>query len=722
MEKHPFVVHTCSILREIPEEIGHLTHLRYFNIVENRINQMPRSLSNIYHLQFIICNDKFNCGNGFVPRDMNNLRNLQYLKFPFPGMHEIGKLNSLQELHGFFVTNEAGYRLGELEHMNELQLLVINFHENVDDTNEAHNAKLYDKRNLMDLSLKWPYFGCIYNDILRYSHNFMRNAVDGLDENVLDNLQPHSNLKKLKIYGFMGVSSTSRQICPYRTATYAVNFRASLVPRFRALCIDPHPTPRARALSLQLRSRALHPTPRARHNPTPCTAASGQCPTCPVRPPRAPHDLAPPVHPPSSVLPASNLPACAELTNSRRLAASDGISSSALDDPTAKANLTSAAVSRTPPSYTDRAPLLDSPGRVLYIGKLQALKDWFVATAVAYECLFPCLIEMYLQDCPNLQELPALPPKLKILNMHNIGWKGSNWLQGISNNCSISIRHCPNLISLIRHQKVETTDKCQLILSELIINDPSLLLMESLRSVTSIQKLEIKENDAVISFPIEAEQRFLQVSSSLCELGFRYLKSLQSLPSSLEILSSLKILHVEEVPQLQLRPNMPASLEQLELKALKSLRCLPSSLSFSSIKHLNLKNIPSLCKLQLDRLEYLDCLPSCPHNLYSLQELYIDRVPQLRELPDLPPSLCLLYLSHLSNLPCLPSCLSSLQSLYIITYPQLRELPDLPPSLKTLIIQNCHPELKERCQKITGLDWHKIAHIPSITISHIVPQ
>ncbi|KAH0463342.1 hypothetical protein IEQ34_007924 [Dendrobium chrysotoxum] len=338
---------------------------------------------------------------------------------------------------------------------------------------------------------------------------------------------------------------------------------------------------------------------------------------------------------------------------------------------------------------------------VLYIEKLEALADWFVATATSYECLFPCLTVLLLKECPYLQELPSCPPNLRKLEIANIGWKGlwapkirprpppdfmdqqdCNWLQGISNYCSISIRRCPNLISLEGHQEMDSTGKCQLILSELVMNDPSLLLMVPLRSITSIQRLEIKENYAMISFPIEADQWFLQVSSSLRYLNFRCLKSLQSLPSSLESLSSLEILCMEDVPQLQLLPNIPASLERLELIYLESLQCLPTSLSFS-LKYLELVGIP------------------------------------LQKLPDLPPSLCELRLFNLEHLDCLPSCLhsiSSLLELVIYKVPQLQELPGLPPSLKSLLIEYCHPQLMERYGKYAASYEQRFGHIHRVRI------
>ncbi|KAI0514203.1 hypothetical protein KFK09_010238 [Dendrobium nobile] len=218
---------------------------------------------------------------------------------------------------------------------------------------------------------------------------------------------------------------------------------------------------------------------------------------------------------------------------------------------------------------------------------------------------------------PKLQELPSLPPKLRKLEIDNIGWKTFNLLQGTSNCYIISslaairdltIRNCGDLIYLKGLKDLGTTENSQLILNELIIKDPSVLLMEPLSSITSIQKLTIKVNDELVSFPVETEQWFLQVSSYLRELNFISLKSLQYLPSSLASLSSLKILCVREVPHLQLLQNIPAFLEHLELSHIESLKCLPSSLSNSSIKIPQLKELPDLPP-SLKSLSILYCHP-----------------------------------------------------------------------------------------------------------------
>ncbi|KAI0496882.1 hypothetical protein KFK09_023208 [Dendrobium nobile] len=331
-----------SPLEEIPEEIGYLTHLRYLNFVKALMVPLPRSVCNLYHLQFLIYDRdrKFSDDDDFLPSDLNNLRNLHYLELSSPGMYEIGKLNSLQELDGIFVQNLAGYRIEELENMNELRKLVIYFPENVEDAKDACKAKLCDKRNLTDLSIEW---GSL--ELINHYH-----------ENVLDNLQPHSCLKKLKINSFKGA----------RSAIWMNNVH--LISNLEYIRLEDCSAWKTLPPFWQLpflKSLYLHDMPEVKG-----------------------FDY--------------------------KFHENDKI--------------------RVFPSL-----------EVLHIHKLKAMEDWFIATAAAYECLFPCLTKLCLEDCPNLLELPSCPPKLEKLEINNIGWKDCNWLQGISNYCNISIRNCQNL-------------------------------------------------------------------------------------------------------------------------------------------------------------------------------------------------------------------------------------------------------------------------------------
>ncbi|XP_021820764.1 putative disease resistance protein RGA3 [Prunus avium] len=87
----------------------------------------------------------------------------------------------------------------------------------------------------------------------------------------------------------------------------------------------------------------------------------------------------------------------------------------------------------------------------------------------------------------------------------------------------------------------------------------------------------------------------------------------------------------------------------------------------------------------------------------SLRELKIWSLPKLASLPE-----------GMGNL-------KSLQLLWILDCPNLASLPEglrCLTSLQRLIIGCCPPILKQRCQKETGEDWSKIAHIPNISIDN----
>ncbi|KAH0463287.1 hypothetical protein IEQ34_007869 [Dendrobium chrysotoxum] len=480
-------------LEILPEEIGNLIHLRYLNIYGHNMTRLPRSLSNLYHLKYMICGSTWRPPNqpqvdDFLPSDINNISNLHYVKLPkdcISSIRGIGKLKSLQELWMFDLRDVSGYRIGELENMNDLCKLGIRCLENVNDAEEACSAKLCAKRRLTDLTLCW-------------SNTDSRN-ID-LDETVLDNLQPPKCLRNLIIKRYMGA----------RSAIWMNNVN----PIFNLEKIE---------LTNCLEWETLPPF--------------GQLPFL-------------------KSLSLFNMPKVKWLES--KFNGNDKYHA---------------------------FPLLE----VLHITYLDVLEDWFEAGVAAEDgCLFPCLIELELYNCPKLKELPSLPSKLKSLEIDGIGWTTLNFCSN-SNPIpleTLRVFDCPNITSLpladeiarlaaLRHMKIEncpklislgempTTNNCHLLLSDLRISDPLVLLMEPLRSIASLKVLRIVNNDELVSFPNEAEQWFLKVRSSLSHLEFYSIKSLQSLPSSFESLSSLQTLYIYVVPMLRELPNLPPSLKHL---------------------------------------------------------------------------------------------------------------------------------------------------------------
>ncbi|KAL0920679.1 hypothetical protein M5K25_009837 [Dendrobium thyrsiflorum] len=503
-------------LEMIPDEIRYLKHLRYLKIKRLKsfdVIRLPRSLSIIYHLQYIIIYNEWGVlrrqlrrhevdeleVDDFVPRDINNLCNLRYLNFfkdYGSSIYGIGKLNSLQELGRFDLRNEMGYRIDELKYLNDLCKLRINCLENVKDAEEARNAQLCEKRRLTDLSLCWRNTYIIFPLSDTDPRNF------DLDENVLDNLQPPKCLRNLSIYRYMGA----------RSAIWMNNvFNLE---------------------KIELRGCRKWET----------LPPFGQLPFL-------------------KILKLYDMPKVKWLES--KFNGNDKYHA---------------------------FPLLE----VLHIENLKALEDWFEAGVAAEDgCLFPCLIELEIDKCPKLKELPSLPSKLKRLKIYFTRWKTLNFCSNsnpipletlVVFSCPIitslpladeiarlaalrdlTIIESPNLISLGRYREVETTNNCHLMLRNLSISDLSVLLMEPLRSITSLKRLGIVHNNELVSVPNEAEQWFLKFRSSLSELAFRSLKSLQSLPSSLESLYSLQILSIGDAPMLRELPNLPRSLESLSI-------------------------------------------------------------------------------------------------------------------------------------------------------------
>ncbi|KAI0503731.1 hypothetical protein KFK09_014670 [Dendrobium nobile] len=493
-------------LKMILEEIGNLIHLRYLKIDDKKLTMLPKSLSNLYHLQYIICEWPYK----HKPEGDDFLPS---------GINNLSNLRYVK-----FPENCISWicEIGKLKSLQELYIF---------DLRDVSGYRIGELKNMIDLYKLG--INCLENvkdgeearnaqlcekrrltDLtLCWSDNHIDSTNNDLDENVLDNLRPPKCLRKLRIHRYMGASS----------AIWMNN--VNLLTNIKKIeeiqlfyCKEWETLPPFGQLPF-LKSLELY-----------------------------------------------NMPKVKWLESKI-----NGID-----------------------KY--RAfPLLEK----LYIEGLEALEDWFEAGVAAEDgCLFPCLIQLRLRHCPKLKELPSLPPKLKFLWMDNIGWKTLNfcsnsnpiplqslWVCDCPNIISLpladeiarlaalrslTITDCPNLISLGRYREVETSNNCYLILSDLWISDPSVLLMEPLRSIASVKKLRIEGNNEVVSFSNEVEQWFLTVRSSLSELIIINLKSLQSLPSTFKSLSSLQSLHIRDVPMLRELPNLPPSLERLYIE-----RCHP---------------------------------------------------------------------------------------------------------------------------------------------------
>ncbi|KMT17021.1 hypothetical protein BVRB_2g042230 [Beta vulgaris subsp. vulgaris] len=197
-----FLLLDSRIIEELPECIGGLKQLRFLSIRNIKIKVLPKSISRLFNLQTLKLDWCYNLEE--VPH-VGFLVKLRQFYIGMTSLKEmplgIGGLISLQDLDRFVLGAQGGARIRELRKLNHLhgKLAIIGL-ENVIRVEDAEEAQLHKKHDLDELDLIWNNVNdCRRRDVSQ-QYEVDENTISG----VLEQLQPHSSIKKCKLKGYRG--------------------------------------------------------------------------------------------------------------------------------------------------------------------------------------------------------------------------------------------------------------------------------------------------------------------------------------------------------------------------------------------------------------------------------------------------------------------------------------------------------------------------------------
>uniref|UniRef100_J3LQE7 Uncharacterized protein n=2 Tax=Oryza brachyantha TaxID=4533 RepID=J3LQE7_ORYBR len=179
---------TYANIAFLPAEIGLLRRLRYLNLSRNRIADLPESVCDLYLLQVL----DVSSSSPYLrpPNGISNLIHLRHLHGSEHFLSDITKIQNLSHLQELEVYNVSSIsRIDALQGMTQLRGALCLGHLHQVDVGEVSKGILKGMQHLKRLELSWS------------SCDGQSREVS-TDEGLLECLQPHENLKDLRITGY----------------------------------------------------------------------------------------------------------------------------------------------------------------------------------------------------------------------------------------------------------------------------------------------------------------------------------------------------------------------------------------------------------------------------------------------------------------------------------------------------------------------------------------
>ncbi|XP_072967998.1 putative disease resistance protein RGA1 [Typha angustifolia] len=626
--------------------ISNLKLLRYLSN-EYRIYRVPESVNKLYHLQFLYCNKYIDPSNELGLADsIHNLINLRRLGKPNSGAG-IGRLSSLQILEEFNV-EENGNNLFELKNLRELRELSINDLQKAKEGGQmVSEAKLNDKEHLQILTLRW-------------SDRHRSSGSPTVDEQVLDALQPHPNLKNLTIKNYTGCRSPH-----WMTTENLALWKLKFISLSK--CKGWVDLPSLGQLPY-LESLLLFEMDSVKQVGSPPDRGTKVG-----------------VFPSLQVLHIRDMPALEEFCGG-------GAGTTPWLSCLQSLRISECPKMRVFPNlpcglkYVEISDVSWAALPELWQGEKNSSLS--ISSSISLENLF-------ISKCGELTHLPiggfAKFTSLKQLEIKDC----PKLLRG-----STSGRFLPPSLQWLSIQGCDVLDPFPSAPEDL--NFLCAMVLRGCASITSLPPAEV-----------------LGKWKALRKLSIEVCSELESL-GGLHSFSSLKSLVVYKCPKLVAAASSSPSTLVFEVRrptksavevAQGPVEAPTSSSSSLILDKLDIDDLLLLCTVPLRSISTREVYIShCGEAQSSvLEEWVLKNRSSLQKLHMINVSSRQFPLVDLKSL-------SSLELLDITWCKNLRSLPELPSSLKRMWIGNCPPELKERCLKDSGSDWPKIQHIPDIII------